>query len=221
MCAIIEADACIPPASWLHGSMLRLTAAALLVLSLITGCSGDRDPHFALVVNATGDPARAWVVSGAFQGIPVRPAWSDDWSEWTVKAGATPLSARTILLSVQGEVSVTAVRVKVVQRRPAIAGTQFVVVGGDPAADQRLEFDLDGQSMGREAKAGDGETLAVTVQTQRCDCDWFVELDWSGAGHSGTRTIDNERKPFRVSASTATVGRCVTYPDRTEKCESF
>jgi len=201
--------------------MLRLTASALLVLSLFTGCSGNEDPDFGVVVNATGDPARAWVVSGAFEGVPARPAWSDDWSEWAVKAGATPLSARTILLTVQGAVTVTAVRVKVGQRRPAIAGTQFVMVGGDPVAHERLEFDLDGQSLAREAKAGDGETLAVTVQTQQCDCDWLIELDWSGGGRSGTRTVENDGKAFRVSASTATMGRCVTYPDRTERCESF
>jgi hypothetical protein len=193
--------------------------AALTVLAPLAGCQAkDKpsidQPSLSITLNSTGDPARAWVAS---QGVPARPAWSDDWSEWVVKAGATPLSALTVLLTVDGKVS--AVRVKVLARRPAVAGTQYVVVGTDPVASEPLEFDLDGPLEARAVtpETGGGDTIAVTVQTQQCDCDWVVELDWSG----GTRTVDNNGKPFRVSASTATTGRCVTYPDRVEKCETF
>jgi len=197
--------------------MLRFTAASLALLSLLGGCTGSPSSaaSFTFTVNDGGDPARAWVISD--QGVPDRPAWDGDWSAWAVSAGATPLSALTILLTVQGQAVVKAVRVKVVAQRPPLAGTQYVVVGGDPVTHERIEVDLDKSLETLQVRAADGDTIAVTVQTQQCDCDFAIELDWQG----GTRTVDNNGKPFRVSASTATVGRCVTYPDRVEKCETF
>lgn len=205
-------------ASWLHGGMLRLTAVSLALLSLLAGCakspgntSVSPSPSLTVLVNDGGDPARAWVAAA---DAATRPGWSEDWGAWVASAGATPLSALTVLLTVEGKV--TAVRVKVVTRRPAVAGTQYVLVGGDPMSYERLEFDLDATPTPRTL-TGEGDTIAVTVQTQQCDCDFVVELDWAG----GTKTVDNNGKPFRVSASTATTARCVTYPDRVEKCEKF
>jgi hypothetical protein len=90
------------------------------------------------------------------------------------------------------------------------------MVDSDPVSDERLEFDLDAAPVPRTVTA-EGDTIAVTVQTQQCDCDFVIELEWPG----GTVKVDNGGKPFRVSASTATTGRCVTYPDRVEKCEKF
>ena len=195
-----------------------MTATALVLLSLISGCTSSPSPTssapasgLTVAVNDGGDPARAWV---AGVGAPARPGWSDDWGPWVAAAQATPLSALTVLLTVQGPVS--AVRVKVVAKRPPLAGTQYVVVGTDPLSYERLEFDLDGTPQARPVSE-QSDPIAVTVQTQQCDCDWVIELDWPG----GTKTVDNNGKPFRVSASTATVSRCVTYPDRVEKCESF
>lgn len=221
MWMIMESGACTPAASWLHGGMLRSIAtaiAAIVLMSLPAGCTdGPESTPFTLTVavNEDGDPARAWVADAA---APARPGWSDDWSPWVAAARATPLSALTILLTVRGQsVVVERIRVKLVARRPAIAGTQYVVVGGDQVPHERIEFDLDKSMETLPVKAADGDTIAVTVQTQQCDCDFAFELDWQG----GTRTVDNTGKPFRVSASTATVGRCVTYPDQFEKCETF
>ena len=198
--------------------MLRSTAAVLVLMSLLAGCTeGPKSSPLSLtvIVNEDGDPARAWVADA---GAPARPGWPDDWNQWVAAAKATPLSALTIVLAVQGQaVVVERVRVKLIARRPAIAGTQYVVVGGDPVTHERIEVDLDKSLETLQVRAADGDTIAVTVQTQQCDCDFAIELDWQG----GTRTVDNNGKPFRVSASTATVGRCVTYPDRVEKCETF
>ena len=202
--------------------MLRLTAAAMALLCLISGCSSgtpssppSKKDALTVTVNEQGDPARAWVAAGpAGTGAPARPGWSDDWAQWVSAAQATPLSALTVLLTVEGA-KVSSARVKVVAKRPPIAGTQYVVVGTDPLSEEKLEFDLDGALDPRPVPEGD--TIAVTVQTQQCDCDFVIELDWPG----GTKTVDNNGKPFRVSSSTATTGRCVTYPDRVEKCETF
>jgi hypothetical protein len=222
MVAIMESGACTPAASWLHDGMLRLTAAAMALMCLACGCSSGTPsaPKIAstVTVNEQGDPARAWVAAGAAgTGAPARPGWSDDWAQWVSAAQATPLSALTVLLTVEGA-KVSTVRVKVLAKRPPVAGTQYVVVGTDPLAQEKLEFDLDGSLEARPAPA-EGDTIAVTVQTQQCDCDFVIELSLADGG--GTKTVDNNGKPFRVSSSTATTGRCVTYPDRVERCETF
>ncbi|MDT9689159.1 helix-turn-helix transcriptional regulator [Streptomyces sp. P9(2023)] len=44
------------------------------------------------------------------------------------------------------------------------------------------------------------EELLVNARTAGCDCRWYLELEWSGAGRSGTVRIDDGGRPFRTSA---------------------
>jgi hypothetical protein len=204
---------------------VKVWTAVLLVLVLTAACGkgGPREDEvsFVVSVNAAGDPTRAWIVDKPLEGVPARPGWSEDWREWASQAGAAPSSALTVLFTMQGKAALTQVKVKVTQRRAPLKGTQFVLVGGDPVSYQRVEADLDKDPVATPIQPGGDDTFAVTVQTQQCDCDWVLEVTWSASGRSGTRTIDNGGKPFRVTATTGIVGRCATYPDRTEKCEKF
>ena len=43
--------------------------------------------------------------------------------------------------------------------------------------------------------AQDPEVLLVTARTVTCDCRWYLELDWSSQGRSGTVRIDDARTP--------------------------
>jgi hypothetical protein len=202
--------------------VVRALAILLAALTAATaGCSAQSSDEvsFVVSVNASEDPTRGWLTEKAPGEVPARPGWSDDWRDWAGKASAVPLSANTVQLTVQGRVTLTQIRVKVVKRRPALKGTEFVLVGGDPASYPRIEANLDKEPVAVAPPAE--ETFGVTVQTQECDCDWVVELSWSAEGRTGTRTIDNGGKPFRVTAGSSAVGRCVTYPDGTEKCETF
>lgn len=44
------------------------------------------------------------------------------------------------------------------------------------------------------------EELLVNARTAGCDCRWYLELEWSGGGRSGTVRIDDGGRPFRTSA---------------------
>ncbi|MGX1545732.1 helix-turn-helix domain-containing protein [Streptomyces adustus] len=45
------------------------------------------------------------------------------------------------------------------------------------------------------------EVLVVSSRNESCTCDWYLDLDWSSQGRTGTVRIDDHGRPFR-SAST-------------------
>ncbi|MFE0256930.1 helix-turn-helix domain-containing protein [Streptomyces sp. NPDC059010] len=48
--------------------------------------------------------------------------------------------------------------------------------------------------------AEDPEVLLVDAQTVGCDCSWYLELDWSSQGRTGTVRIDDHGRPFRTTS---------------------
>ncbi|MGV9315803.1 helix-turn-helix domain-containing protein [Streptomyces sp. NPDC003691] len=48
----------------------------------------------------------------------------------------------------------------------------------------------------------DPEVLLVTAESARCDCDWYLELEWSSGGRRGVVRVDDDGRPFRTSAIT-------------------
>ncbi|RPF37223.1 helix-turn-helix transcriptional regulator [Streptomyces sp. TLI_185] len=48
--------------------------------------------------------------------------------------------------------------------------------------------------------AQDPEVLLVTATTETYDCNWYLELDWSSQGRTGTIRIDDHGRPFRTSS---------------------
>ncbi|MDK9501340.1 helix-turn-helix domain-containing protein [Streptomyces katrae] len=50
--------------------------------------------------------------------------------------------------------------------------------------------------------ATDPAVLRVTASATGCDCDWYLELRWSGPGGSGTLRLDDDGVPWRTSAAT-------------------
>ncbi|WP_256103254.1 helix-turn-helix transcriptional regulator [Streptomyces sp. ODS05-4] len=47
--------------------------------------------------------------------------------------------------------------------------------------------------------SSDPEELLVSARTADCDCRWYLELEWSAGGRSGTVRITDGGKPFRTS----------------------
>ncbi|MFJ5776258.1 helix-turn-helix domain-containing protein [Streptomyces sp. NPDC093094] len=47
------------------------------------------------------------------------------------------------------------------------------------------------------------EVLVVSALNESCTCDWYLDLDWSSQGRTGTVRIDDHGRPFR---STSTKG---------------
>ncbi|MFH8760372.1 helix-turn-helix domain-containing protein [Streptomyces atroolivaceus] len=47
----------------------------------------------------------------------------------------------------------------------------------------------------------DPEELLVSARTAGCDCRWYLELEWSAGGRTGTVRITDGGKPFRTSGT--------------------
>ncbi|WP_339130347.1 helix-turn-helix domain-containing protein [Streptomyces sp. f51] len=48
----------------------------------------------------------------------------------------------------------------------------------------------------------DPEVLLVDARTAHCACAWYLDLDWSSQGRTGTIRIDDHGRPFRTTATT-------------------
>ncbi|MFG2429567.1 helix-turn-helix domain-containing protein [Streptomyces sp. NPDC048590] len=49
--------------------------------------------------------------------------------------------------------------------------------------------------------SSDPEELLVSARTTGCDCRWYLELEWSAGGGTGTVRITDGGKPFRTSGT--------------------
>ncbi|MFV0129792.1 helix-turn-helix domain-containing protein [Streptomyces sp. HMX112] len=49
--------------------------------------------------------------------------------------------------------------------------------------------------------SSDPEELLVSARAAGCDCRWYLELEWSAGGRSGTVRITDGGKPFRTSGT--------------------
>jgi hypothetical protein len=68
-------------------------------------------------------------------------------------------------------------------------GPTTKVLPGDDGATRPFPFRI---------SDSDPEVLHVYGVTRRCDCRWYVELQWSSAGESGTTKVTDDGEPFRT-----------------------
>lgn len=47
---------------------------------------------------------------------------------------------------------------------------------------------------------GDPEVLMLAARTVTCTCAWYLDLDWSSQGRTGTVRIDDHGRPFRTTS---------------------
>jgi hypothetical protein len=52
-----------------------------------------------------------------------------------------------------------------------------------------------------KVSSSDPEELLVSARTAGCDCRWYLELEWSAGGRTGTVRITDGGKPFRTSGT--------------------
>ncbi|MFI5485587.1 hypothetical protein [Micromonospora echinaurantiaca] len=201
---------------------------------------------FTIAVRTEHDETDGWVVAAPLAEIPARPGWRDDWSPWVLEANAVPASRLGVSFTVQGvseaQVTLTDLRVRVAARRPALRGVFAVPGGGGPSAYRWVDADLDEDppvlhaGMFTEGEGSvpaherreirfpyrvsltDAETFLVVGHTERCDCEWRVELDWASQGRTGTVTIDDAGRPFRVTGIAGAHTDCFTSPEDIEEC---
>ena len=172
-----------------------------------------------------GGCAHDYVIGKQPDQVPPPPV-PQDAAAWAATQGAVHGRQTMVQISVQGTSStavvLNALRVRVVSRGTPLKGTTYdmaqgcggglgpryfdvnldinrpiarAVSGaddrGDPAPAVRFPYRVSAQ---------DPEVLLVTATTQTYDCSWYLELDWSSQGRTGTVRIDDHGRPFRTSS---------------------
>ena len=164
-----------------------------------------------------------YVIDKAPAQVPPPPVQQDA-GAWAATQGAVHGRQTLVQISVQGRSSTAvvleALRVRVVSRGTPAAGSAYAMdqgCGGDLTprsftvnldADRPVARPKDGADSEHSipavhfpyrVSAEDPEVLLVDATTQTYDASWYLELDWSCQGSSGTLRIDDHGRPFRTS----------------------
>ncbi|WUV16706.1 helix-turn-helix domain-containing protein [Streptomyces sp. NBC_01485] len=174
------------------------------------------------------DCAHDYVIAKPPQEVPPPPIPADA-AVWAASQGAVHGRTTNLRISVQGRdsaaVVLEAVHVRVVNRttpaaRPDIAYSMYEGCGAilvpryfsvNLDARRPLARSMPGNDPDRPAPAIDfpyqvslqePEVLMLAARTESCTCDWYVDLDWSSQGRTGTVRIDDHGRPFRTTSIT-------------------
>ncbi|BFO16661.1 hypothetical protein SHKM778_30490 [Streptomyces sp. KM77-8] len=164
-----------------------------------------------------------YVIARPPDQVPPPPA-PQDAGTWAATQAAVHGGETLVELSVQGTsgtaVVLTALRVRVAGRSGPVPGNAYAMDQGCGGALTPRYFDVDldkdrpiaravaGNDAGTpvpavrmpyRVSASDPEVLLVTARTAGCDCRWYLELDWSSQGRTGTVRVDDHGRPFRTS----------------------
>jgi hypothetical protein len=165
-----------------------------------------------------------YVIAKPPRQVPPPPA-PQDAGTWAGTQSAVHGRETNVRISVQGRTSTAvvleALRVRVVGRADPAPGNAYAMDNGcggavtpryfgvDLDIDRPIAHPVDGNDTGTpipamrlpyRVSAEDPEVLLVTARTEGCDCRWYLELDWSSQGRTGTVRVDDHGRPFRTSA---------------------
>ncbi|MHB9861026.1 helix-turn-helix domain-containing protein [Streptomyces sp. YIM S03343] len=152
------------------------------------------------------------------------PPVQQDAGVWAATQRAVHGRQTMVQISVQGKSSTAvvleALRVRIVSRGTPVTGNAYAMDqgcgGGLRPRDFSVNLDVnrpiaharpgnDGEKLSPAVQfpyrvsAEDPEVLLVTATTEAYDCNWYLELDWSSQGRTGTVRIDDHGRPFRTS----------------------
>ncbi|MGY6021222.1 helix-turn-helix domain-containing protein [Streptomyces spinosirectus] len=164
-----------------------------------------------------------YVIDKAPAQVPPPPVQQDA-GAWAATQGAVHGRQTLVQISVQGRSSTAvvleALRIRVVSRGTPAAGSAYAMdqgCGGELTprsftvnldADRPVARPKDGADSRHtipavhfpyRVSAEDPEVLLIDATTQTYDARWYLELDWSCQGSSGTLRIDDHGRPFRTS----------------------
>ncbi|MEW2805785.1 helix-turn-helix domain-containing protein [Streptomyces massasporeus] len=167
--------------------------------------------------------AHDYVIAKPPGQVPPPPA-PQDAGVWAASQNAVHGGETLVQLTVQGRtdtaVVLEALRVRVVGRTAPAQGTSYAMDRGCGGSITPRSFDVNldkdrpiaravaGSDTGTpipavrmpyRVSARDPEVLLINARTQGCDCRWYLELDWSSKGRTGTVRIDDDGRPFRTS----------------------
>ncbi|WP_326782245.1 helix-turn-helix domain-containing protein [Streptomyces longwoodensis] len=167
-----------------------------------------------------------YVIDKPPSDVPPPPV-EQDAGLWAATQQAVHGRHTLVRITVQGRsataVVLEALHVRVAGRDAPAAGNAYAMgqgCGGD-LAPRRFAVDLDvdrpvarpqdGSDVGRRlpavrfpyrVSAADPEVLLVDATAQAHDTRWYLELDWSCQGRTGTVRIDDHGRPFRTTGIT-------------------
>ncbi|SPF02502.1 hypothetical protein SMA5143A_3257 [Streptomyces sp. MA5143a] len=164
-----------------------------------------------------------YVIARPPRQVPPPPP-PQDAGAWAATQQAVHGRKTLVEISVQGRSSkavvLRALRVRVVGRGAPAEGNVYAMDQGCGGGISPRYFDVDldkgrplarpvdGSDMGTpipavrmpyKVSAEDPEVLLVSAETQTCDCRWYLELEWSSEGRTGTVRIDDHGRPFRTT----------------------
>ncbi|MCX4762853.1 helix-turn-helix domain-containing protein [Streptomyces sp. NBC_01275] len=169
-----------------------------------------------------------YVIAKPPQEVPPPPAPADA-AVWAASQGAVHGRTTNLRITVQGRgsaaVVLEALHVRVVNHttpasRRGIAYSTYEGCGAvlvpryfsvNLDANRPLARSMPGNDPDRPAPAIDfpyqvslrePEVLLLAASTESCTCDWYLELDWSSQGRTGTVRIDDHGRPFRTTSIT-------------------
>ncbi|MER7692122.1 helix-turn-helix transcriptional regulator [Streptomyces sp. NPDC097610] len=153
------------------------------------------------------------------------PPVEQDAGVWAATQGAVHGRHTMVQISVQGRsptaVVLTALHVRIVSRGSPLPGNAYAMGGGcggdlmprrftvNLDADRPVTRPKDGADIERtipavhfpyRVSAEDPEVLLVDATTQDYDARWYLELDWSSQGRTGTIRIDDHGRPFHTTS---------------------
>ncbi|HET6855530.1 MAG TPA: helix-turn-helix domain-containing protein [Streptomyces sp.] len=168
---------------------------------------------------------QTYLIDRAPDVVPPPPGQSDA-APWARSVGAVHGDETGVRISVQGKTSTAVVlqslQVRVAARRAPMKRNAFRMDPGcgGSITPRQFEVNLDmprpiarsvrGNDSGTvipavsfpyKVSATDPELLLVTSRTVNCDCDWYLELEWSSGARSGSVRIDDNGRPFRTSGT--------------------
>jgi hypothetical protein len=249
-----------PVGVWVAGVLAAVLTAIVLAwlggLGLVPGVGGDEratedsdSPPFTVAV---GDPTIAcgntsWLVNAAPRTFAEPPNQYDaGWARWAANASAVPVGETAVKITIQGrsntQVTLTDLRVRVVERKPATNVSTWVTAPcGGTGAYRFLHADLDadppavtgviddtGSSAPDERRdpirfpyrvsLSDAETFLVEGAAQTCYCRWELELSWAAQGRTGVTRIDHNGRPFVTIGRRHAAFACVRTDDLPLDC---
>ncbi|MGW1072262.1 helix-turn-helix domain-containing protein [Streptomyces sp. NPDC002537] len=191
------------------------------------GNGDDSAPPLTVGVQpyASTDRCENMYVSGRLPAEVPEPPLEQDIRGWVTGMRAVPGGRMHLTLDVQGKndraVVLRALHVRVVDRAAPLAWSAYAMGNGcggslTPAF---LDIDLDHDRPTARPTTGmrgdtripatdfpykvsstDPQPLDVLAHTDGQDVSWYLELEWSSGGRSGTTRIDDGGQPFRTSA---------------------
>ncbi|MEU9603293.1 helix-turn-helix domain-containing protein [Streptomyces sp. NPDC048057] len=206
------------------------------------GARGSDDVPFTVNVNQHVWDAgcdHAYLIDRAPSDVPPPPA-AEGAAQWAGAIGALHGGQTLARITVQGKsdqaVVLHGLRVRTQARGTSVPRGDVYRMDtgcGGSLTPRRFEVDLDrSRPVARSVPGHDGnaplpavafpyavsqrdpEVLLVDARAVRCDCTWYLELEWSSGDRSGTTRIDDRGRPFRTTGVRGASVYAYDFPKR-------